>query len=228
MPITALDPSITNITSNPALGATATPSTLAQKNAAGSEDRFLKLLVAQMQNQDPLNPLDNAQVTSQMAQINTVSGVEKLNKTMTGLTSQFLQMQTLQGAALVGRDVTVAGNSVSIAGDVGQGAFDLASDASATKVEVLRPDGTVLDTLQLGPQKGGRVNFEWAAKGAAQGTGAQSDIRFRVIATNNTAPVAATAYMRDKVVAVNMGGDTLNLELQRSGSVAYTQVKSFN
>ena len=44
-----------------------------------AQDRFLKLLVAQMQNQDPLNPMDNAQVTSQMAQINTVSGIEKLN-----------------------------------------------------------------------------------------------------------------------------------------------------
>jgi flagellar basal-body rod modification protein FlgD len=199
-----------------------------KKTDPGSEDRFLKLLVAQMQNQDPLNPLDNAQVTSQMAQINTVSGVEKLNKTVTGLTAQFLQMQTLQGAALVGRDVTVAGNRMNIESNVGQGAFELASDASASKVEVLRPDGTVLDTLQLGPQKAGRVNFEWPAKGAD----AQSDIRFRVVATNNsannTAPVTATAYMRDKVVAVNMGGDTLNLELQRSGSVAYTQVKSFN
>ncbi len=195
-----------------------------KKTDPGSEDRFLKLLVAQMQNQDPLNPLDNAQVTSQMAQINTVSGVEKLNKTVTGLTAQFLQMQTLQGAALVGRDVTVAGNRMNIESDVGQGAFELASDASASKVEVLRPDGTVLDTLQLGPQKAGRVNFEWPAKGAD----AQSDIHFRVVASNNTAPVTATAFMRDKVVAVNMGGDTLNLELQRSGSVAYTQVKSFN
>jgi flagellar basal-body rod modification protein FlgD len=212
---------------NTALSSTTTTAAT-KKSDPGSEDRFLKLLVAQMQNQDPLNPLDNAQVTSQMAQINTVSGVEKLNKTVTGLTNQFLQMQTLQGAALVGRDVTVAGNSMNIANDVGQGAFELASDASASKVEVLRPDGTVLDTLQLGPQKAGRVNFEWAAKGAAQGTGVQSDIRFRVVATNNTAPVTATTYMRDKVVAVNMGGDTLNLELQRSGSVAYTQVKSFN
>ena len=207
---------------------TTTAAATAKKADPGSEDRFLKLLVAQMQNQDPLNPLDNAQVTSQMAQINTVSGVEKLNKTVTGLTAQFLQMQTLQGAALVGRDVTVAGNRMNIESDVGQGAFELASDASASKVEVLRPDGTVLDTLQLGPQKAGRVNFEWAAKGAAQGTAAQSDIRFRVVASNNTAPVAATAFMRDKVVAVNMGGDTLNLELQRSGSLPYSQVKSFN
>jgi flagellar basal-body rod modification protein FlgD len=206
------------------LNGTATTSAATKKTDPGSEDRFLKLLVAQMQNQDPLNPLDNAQVTSQMAQINTVSGVEKLNKTVTGLTAQFLQMQTLQGAALVGRDVTVAGNSIRIESDVGQGAFELASDASASKVEVLRPDGTVLDTLQLGPQKAGRVNFEWPAKGAD----AQSDIRFRVVASNNTAPVTATAFMRDKVVAVNMGGDTLNLELQRSGSLPYSQVKSFN
>ncbi len=206
------------------LSSATTTTAATKKSDPGSEDRFLKLLVAQMQNQDPLNPLDNAQVTSQMAQINTVSGVEKLNKTVTGLTAQFLQMQTLQGAALVGRDVTVAGNRMNIESDVGQGAFELASDASASRVEVLRPDGTVLDTLQLGPQKAGRVNFEWAAKGAD----AQSDIRFRVVASNNTAPVATTAFMRDKVVAVNMGGDTLNLELQRSGSLPYSQVKSFN
>ncbi len=58
---------------------------------AGSADRFLKLLVAQMQNQDPMNPMDNAQVTSQMAQINTVSGIEKLNTTVQGLNGQFVQ-----------------------------------------------------------------------------------------------------------------------------------------
>ena len=120
------------------LSSATTTTAATKKSDPGSEDRFLKLLVAQMQNQDPLNPLDNAQVTSQMAQINTVSGVEKLNKTVTGLTAQFLQMQTLQGAALVGRDVTVAGNRMNIESDVGQGAFELASDASASKVEVLR------------------------------------------------------------------------------------------
>ena len=220
MPIATLDPTSTTVSSS----ANPLASTAPKKSDPGSEDRFLKLLVAQMQNQDPLNPLDNAQVTSQLAQINTVSGVEKLNKTMSGLTTQFLQMQTLQGAALVGRDVTVAGNSLNIANDVGQGAFDLASDASASKVEVLRPDGSVLDTVQLGPQKAGRVNFEWAAKG----TDPQLDTRFRVVASNNAAAVAATTYMRDKVVAVNMGGDTLSLELQRSGSVPYTEVKAFN
>jgi flagellar basal-body rod modification protein FlgD len=59
-------------------------------NEAGSAERFLKLLVTQMQNQDPLSPMDNAQITSQMAQINTVNGIEKLNGTVEGLNSNFV------------------------------------------------------------------------------------------------------------------------------------------
>ena len=50
-----------------------------------SQDRFLKLLVAQLNNQDPLNPMDNAQMTTQMAQINTVSGIQELNATLKGM-----------------------------------------------------------------------------------------------------------------------------------------------
>ena len=75
--------------------ATSAQSATAAANEAS--DRFLKLLVTQMQNQDPLNPMDNAQVTSQMAQINTVTGIDKLNNTVSGLGSSLAQMQMLQG-----------------------------------------------------------------------------------------------------------------------------------
>src|SRR5262245_12635921 len=102
-----------------------------------SEDRFLKLLVAQLQNQDPLNPMDNAQVTSQMAQIQTVSGIEKLNSTVLGLNSQFAQLQTLGGAALVGRSVLIEGNRMAVENGAGHGGFELASQADRVKLEVL-------------------------------------------------------------------------------------------
>lgn len=79
-------------------GATAS---LAKANEEAGE-RFLKLLMTQIQNQDPLNPMDNAQLTTQMAQINTVAGIEKLNTSMSAMTdklsAQLLQSQTLQGA----------------------------------------------------------------------------------------------------------------------------------
>ena len=90
------------------------PASSAAADATITSDRFLKLLVAQMKNQDPLNPMDNAQVTSQMAQINTVTGIDKLNSTVQGLSTQFVQLQAMQGASLVGRDVIVAGNKLSV------------------------------------------------------------------------------------------------------------------
>ena len=117
---------------------------------AGSADRFLKLLVAQMQNQDPLNPMDNAQLTSQMAQINAVTGLEKVNQSVKALNTQLLQMQALQGAGLVGRDVSMEGNLMTIADGVGRGAVELDGKATSVKVEVLDGSGKVVDTIDLG------------------------------------------------------------------------------
>ena len=86
--------------------ATATPATTAATTAASgnspatdpaqAQDRFLKLLVAQLNNQDPMNPMDNAQMTSQMAQINTVTGIQQLNDTMKSMNAQFSSLQGIQ------------------------------------------------------------------------------------------------------------------------------------
>src|SRR5687767_4307529 len=187
-------------------------SSVTSANEAGSADRFLKLLVAQMQNQDPLSPMDNAQVTSQMAQINTVTGIEKLNGTVQGLSGQFMQMQALQGAALVGRDVIVPGNKITVQDGVGQGGFELTSPADNVKVEVLGAGGHVLETMNLGAQTAGTHSFDWTAGTNATATG----VTFRVTATNGSVKLDATALMRDKVEAVSTSGDSLMLELQNS------------
>ena len=121
----------------------------ATQTASESADRFLKLLVTQMKNQDPLNPMDNAQVTSQMAQISTVSGIEKLNTTVGALNGQFMQMQALQGASLVGHNVTLQGNRLDIVSGTGVGGFGLASAADHVQVEVVNPAGQTVETLHL-------------------------------------------------------------------------------
>ena len=191
---------------------------------AGSQDRFLKLLVTQLQNQDPLSPMDNAQLTSQIAQINTVTGIATLNTSVQGLSSQFLQMQTLQGASLVGKDVIVPGNKLDIADGVGQGGFELTSAADAVKVEVLSPAGVVLDTLNMGAQSSGVHGFDWAS-GSYDST---SNLSFRVTATSGSTALASTALMRDTVTAVSTSGSNLMLELTNSGTVAYSTVKAVN
>ena len=190
----------------------------------GSQDRFLKLLVTQLQNQDPLSPMDNAQLTSQIAQINTVTGIATLNTSVQGLSSQFLQMQTLQGASLVGKNVIVPGNRIDIEGGVGQGGFELATPADAVKVEVLNPAGKVLDTLNLGAQRTGMHSFDWAA-GTYDNA---ANLSFRVTAMSGTTKLDTAALMRDKVNAVSTSGGALQLELARAGTVDYGTVKSIN
>ena len=191
---------------------------------AGSQDRFLKLLVTQLKNQDPLSPMDNAQLTSQIAQINTVSGIATLNTSVQTLSTQFLQMQSLQGASLLGKDVIVAGNKLDIDAGVAQGGFELTAAADAVKVEIVSPAGKVLDTMNLGAQRTGMHSFNWPS-GSYD---ASSNLTFRVTATSGANQLTSTALMRDKVTAVSTQGNNLMLELESGASVAYTSVKAIN
>jgi len=214
----------TAVSSDPFSVLNSTSATPQTQNAAGSADRFLKLLVTQMQNQDPLNPMDNAQITSQMAQINTVNGVQQLNTTVQALNTQFVQMQALQGASLVGHDVTLVGNRLQVAGGKADASFDLAGAADNVKVEVLSAAGRVLDTVQMGAQTTGRHDFSWPATGVADGT----ELHYRVTATSGTQTVGSTLLMLDKVEAVSTSSSGLVLQTQNSGDVAYSDVKAFN
>lgn len=189
-------------------------------------DTFLKLLVTQMQNQDPLNPMDNAQVTSQMAQINTVSGIQQLNTTMNGMLGQFAQMQALQGASLVGRNVLVEGSSLALdAEGVARAGFELDGPADRVKVEILSPAGRVIDTLDFGAQGSGRHGFEWEAGDLGGDAG---DLRFRVVATRGGSSVSHTPLVIDHVLAVANGGSGIDLELASGRTLPYNQVRAIS
>jgi flagellar basal-body rod modification protein FlgD len=199
-------------------------SSTSKSSDTASADRFLTMLVTQLQNQDPLNPMDNAQITSQMAQINTVTGLEKVNTSIQSLSSQFLQLQALQGAALVGHDVTLEGDRLAVTSGVGRGAVELANGATAVKVEVLDSAQQVVGSVNLGPQDAGRKNFEWSlGKLPADGS-----YTFRVTASNSGQAVSARTLMLDRVQSVSNSGDTLNLTLAKNGTVPASQVIAFN
>lgn len=227
------------------------PASATSASTGEMSDRFLKLLVTQMQNQDPLNPLDNAQVTTQMAQINTVSGIEKLNQgissmsqmlseklgglaigssldslngTLQTLQGQMLQSQAVQGAALVGRTVLLEGSALQMAQGQGIGAFDLSGAADRVKVEVLGPAGQVIDTLDLGAQSAGRGGFSWSPPDKTDTRG----LTFRVSAQSGSANVPVKPLMADTVNAVSMGGNGLVLELARGGFTAFNLVKALS
>ena len=190
-------------------------------DAANSQDRFLKLLVAQLNNQDPMNPLDNAQMTSQIAQINTVTGIEQLNATVQGLVSQFSAQQMLQGSAMVGRQVLVEGNSMAMNTEtnIAYGALDL---SASVKVQVLNASGKELGIVELGSLKEGRYNFEWDASAHPD----SGPLHFKVVAQNGEANVPATPLTIDQVVGVSQENGALQLQLGRGDTVDFGTIKS--
>ena len=218
--------SVNSATSAPDVIVNSTPAAASAASKTVSADTFLKLLVAQMQNQDPLNPMDNAQVTSQMAQINTVTGINTLNTTVQSLSAQFTQMQALQGASLVGQRVIVPGDMLNIdaTSATGQGGFQIANAADAVKVDILAPSGAVVQTINLGAEGAGMHSFNWPARTATNASG----YTFRVAATSGGVAIASTALMSDTVDAITTSGGTFNLELQKSGSVPYSSVVALN
>lgn len=191
-------------------------------NEAGGADRFLKLLVTQLQNQDPMNPMDNAQITSQMAQINTVSGIEKLNESVKSLSGQHLQAQAVQGAAMIGRQAWVEGDRLVAAGGVARGGFELSASASSVKIEVVGPGERVLDTVDLRAQGAGRGSFQWNVPSSVD----PATLSFRVVAKAGTAAVGATSYSIDTVSSVSTGPNGLTVGLARLGETEFSKVKA--
>ena len=219
--------------------ASSTSALVAQINASSSgsssgtasstkamSDQFLKLLITQIQNQDPLNPTDNAQFTSQLAQINTVSGLEKVNESISSMSSQFLQMQAMQSASLVGRSVVVPGNALTVSVGKATGQFELSSAADSVKVDVLTSAGRVIDTIDIGAETSGRHQFSWTPAEGVDTTG----LRFRVSATRGTAAVSSTALQSQQITSVaagSSGSASMNLTLKDGSTVAYSAVRAF-
>ena len=188
-----------------------------------AQDRFLKLFIAQLNNQDPMNPLDNAQMTTQMAQINTVTGIQQVNQTLKSLADQFSMGQALQGTNLVGRQVIAQGNALAVNGGVAQGSFSLSQPADSVRVDILGTSGEVLGTVDLGARSAGMHNFSWAL-----GTVDPARVgAMQVNATGGGQSIAAVPLARQTVESVAMVDGGLRMRTSGGMTLSYQQVLAF-
>lgn len=197
----------------------------AASTAANTQDRFLKLLVTQMKNQDPLNPMDNAQVTSQMAQLSTVSGIDKLNATLQALSASMTSTQSLQAASMIGHGVLVAGNSVDLVNGTGLGGFELAQSAGSAQVSIYDKSGALVRSIDLGAQPAGITKWQWDGKNDAGGAMAAGSYTFTVGAAQAGAKVDATALQFGMVNSVTQGQQGVQLSVGQLEGIALSQVK---
>lgn len=189
------------------------------------QDRFLKLLVTQMKNQDPLNPMDNAQVTSQLAQISTVSGIDKLNQTLTGMSSSFVGAQSLQASGLIGRSVLAPGNNTLLVGGNAVGGVQLSQPVDQLTVTIRGSGGQVVKTINLGAQETGIRSFRWDGSTDSGGRAADGAYTFQVDAVQGGKKVTVDALGTGVVQSVTLGADQIQLNTIGLGTVAVGQVK---
>jgi flagellar basal-body rod modification protein FlgD len=192
---------------------------------AEMQDRFLKLLVTQMKNQDPLNPLDNAQVTTQLAQISTVTGVDKLNQTLISMSNAFLASQSLQASNLIGHSVLAGGNTMLLQNATAVGGVQLTESADQLAITIRRSTGELVKTLNLGAQDAGLHNFQW--DGSTDAGGRASDGQYRIEATALRAgkKIAAETMGVGLVQSVSLGGGDVQLNTFGLGAIPLGQVK---
>lgn len=181
--------------------------------AAEAQNRFMTLLVTQMKNQDPLNPLDNAQVTSQLAQLSTVTGIDKLNDTMKTMMQSAQASQSLQAATMIGHGVLVPGSSTALVGGKSVFGIELSGPADAVQVTISDGAGNPVRSLELGPQPEGARALAWDGRLASGALAPDGRYQVSVAAVRGGAAVSAQPLAFGEVVSVSTGsgGPRLNL-----------------
>jgi flagellar basal-body rod modification protein FlgD len=218
-------------TVSPDLLATVNPkkAALADGSVEADTDKFMTLLVTQLKNQDPMNPLDNAQITSQLAQLSTVTGVNKLNTTLESLKASYQSSEALQATNMIGHGVLVEGDFIELTGGKSVLGVDLASAADSVQVIITDPStGKDVQTIALGAQAAGTVPLAW--DGVPDGaTGALKDGKysFRVVAMKGGEQLQdAKTLSFDSVASVTTSAkDGVKLNLPTKGVVSMADIR---
>lgn len=205
-----------------ALGASA----VSAGSGSDSEQRFLKLLVTQLNNQDPLNPLDNAQLTSQLAQMSTVSGIEKLNSAFAAMLAQTGASQVLQSASMIGRTVLVPGAELAMKkGAETPFAVDMAQSADSVKVSITNAAGATVRSFDLGALPQGVKTLSWDGLDDAGAALADGAYRVNVAAVTGEAKVEASTLTYAGVASVSQGPAGVALELASGAKATLADVR---
>jgi flagellar basal-body rod modification protein FlgD len=139
-------------------------------------DDFLKLLVEQLKNQDPLEPQDNSDYVAELAQFSNLEQTQGINDRLDLLAIQSRGQSNAQATSLVGQTATVAGSTVTLSGN-GTGTtvnFTASDKIAKATVTIEDSDGNTVRTIELGAKNAGLVSVQWDGKdstGTAQTAG---------------------------------------------------------
>lgn len=190
------------------------------------KNEFLNLLVAQLNNQNPLEPQSNGEFIAQLAQFSQVEGIEKLNTSMGSLLSGYQSSQALQASSLVGSKVIIPTDKALVdTSESFKASLLLPTSSSNVYVNVYDKAGTAVSRINMGEQAAGNVSFIWDGKDASGNLLPPGTYKFEAQATYEGETKGLYTMLPANVDSVVLGGSELMLNLAGLGSVPLSQVQ---
>ncbi|MDB2410323.1 flagellar hook assembly protein FlgD [Pseudomonadales bacterium] len=220
---------INSSTSSDIINSLGTKTNAATEEQDLGKDAFLQLMIAQLQNQDPLSPAKNEDFIAQLAQFSSVEGIQNINSSIEELATAFRSSQALEASSLVGRQVQVSADTATLSADGPvRGTIDLATSSANIKLYIEGPDGQVVRTQDIGTQERGAIDFTW--DGTNESGLRVADGAYRVYASGLVdgeiadLPVAIGANVNSVTIGQN---DSMILNIEGVGAVPLSEVSRF-
>lgn len=206
------------------------PAGVSGKKQMGQED-FLRLMITQLQNQDPMKPMENGDFLGQMAQFSTVSGIENLNNTMSSVTGALSANQALQAASLVERSALVAADSIEVSeGDGISGVIELPEDVEHGVVTIRDANGQEVARIAVENDGTGLARFEWGGSGADDepGVAGQYEVSAEYQSGGNKESVATYLWGEIESVSLFGGTDGMRMTLKGIGTLSLAEAREIS
>ncbi len=191
---------------------------------------FLELMIAQLNNQNPLKPSEDAAFIAELAQFSTVEGIQNMATGLDDLSTSYKSSQALQASALVGSTVTVDGNNTSTfyVGEIVYGTAEISTGAENLYIQIVDSSGEAIEDVALGSQSIGELSFKWDGANLLV-NGELMDIdysKFELDEDGNVIPHPAGEYEFN--VVGNVGGTQTAMDVSTSKYVDSVTINDDN
>ncbi len=184
---------------------TGTSTNTTSKNNTLNQADFLNIFVTQLKYQDPLQPLDNSQMASQMAQFSMVQSLNSMTESMKNMESSQAAVNNLQAASLVGKKVEVKGSTLSLSqGTASEGSYQLDKPGKVT-IKIMDDKGGLVRVIESGVTDTEKQKFVWDGKNQQGATLPDGQYSFQVSAVDaQGTAIGVNSTMVGKVDGVSL------------------------
>lgn len=204
----------------------------AKSQTEEDSDMFMRLMIAQLQNQDPSSPADTTDFMQQIATMSQVESINQLNSSVNQMSQSMLSSQAaLQASAMVGQSVYIPGDTVEVgtnSSPYAHGSFNLDTSATDVRIKVYNSSGSLVDTMQLGAVSQGEHEFAWQMEFDEDGNPAlpAGDYTFTVERIEDEEYVAVDTNMAYRVNSVTLGENGIGMKVNtNAGTFDASDVK---